>query len=194
MSLASDHRNLAEGPLGFPLPDDAARAVEAVLKKLPATPEHAYRQVPLGAEAELAPGERADVSWISTERVDRVGEVVRAEGMDDSQFRLNPLVTLGHRYDVPPVGRSAWRRRRRVGDLVGVQAKTVYPERPVSWPLDQPWTPDQVLGLVQAGLLSGKSIGFLPTRVHTPEAAECERNGWAECRLVVDEWLLLEYA
>jgi hypothetical protein len=185
-----------EGPLGFPMPDAAAKALDKVLRTLPTTDAHAYRHaVVTRAPTELNPGERSDVSWISTESVDRAGEVVLARGMDDSQFRLNPLVTLGHDYDLPPVGRSAWRRRVRDGAMVGIKAKTVYPARPDALPASEPWLPDQVFALVQAGLLRGKSIGFLPVEVHVPDEAEVRRRGWAEgVHLVVDRWLLLEYA
>jgi hypothetical protein len=62
---------------------------------------------------------------------------------------------------------------------------------------EQPFelTPDKVLALVQAGLLQGKSIGFLPTKVHVPDEKEVKKNGWPNSvGLVIDEWLLLEYA
>jgi hypothetical protein len=49
-----------------------------------------------GSVTSSNPGERSDVLWISTESVDRAGEVVVARGMNDSQFAQNPLVTLGH--------------------------------------------------------------------------------------------------
>ncbi|MFO0929151.1 MAG: hypothetical protein U0736_19365 [Gemmataceae bacterium] len=125
--------------------------------------------------------------------------VVVAAGMDDSQFRLNPVVTLGHDYSLPPVGRSVWRRRVRDGDpphgRVGIKAKTRYPARPASLPDREPWPSDQVFALVQAGLLCGKSIGFLPIQVHAPDRDERRRHGWGdEVRRVVDRWLLLEYA
>src|SRR5262245_59628642 len=165
MSLSwPPHHKLTEGPLGFPLPDGAARAVDALLRVLPRTDEHAYRHAVLTrGPTELNPGERSDVSWISTECVDRSGDVVLAGGMDDRHFRLNPIVTLGHDYSLPPVGRSLWRRRVRDGDLAGIKAKTQYPPRPPSWPAGEgPWLPDQVFALVQADLLRGKSIGFLP--------------------------------
>jgi hypothetical protein len=188
-------RELPEGPLGFPMPDRAARALDAVLRALPRSAEHAYRHALVGrAPTELNPGERSDVSWISTESVDRAGEVVLAAGMDDSQFRLNPLVTLGHDYELPAVGKSLWRRRARDGALAGVKAKTQYPPRPEAWPAGEPWLPDQVFALVGAGLLPGKSIGFLPLAVHAPGDEEARRNGWEDVRLVVDRWLLLEYA
>jgi hypothetical protein len=109
------------------------------------------------------------------------------------------MVTLGHDYDLPPVGTSQWRRRAREGTppnvLVGVKALTQYPARPDTWPAGQPWLPDQVFALVQAGLLRGKSIGFLPLRVHVPDDKEVKTRGWSDnVRLVVDDWLLLEYA
>jgi hypothetical protein len=39
------------------------------------------------------------------------------------------------------------------------------------------------------------SVGFLPLRVHAPDDREAHSRGWTEpVRLVIDEWLLLEYA
>ncbi len=193
-SLAPSY-GLTKGPLGFPMPDKQARAVDALLKALPKTKEYAYRKtVTTRAPTELNPGERSDVSWITTESPDRQGEVVLAKGMNDSQFAGNPIVTLGHAYWLPPVGRSLWRKRVKDGSLRGIKAKTQYPARPDTWPASEVWPPDQALALVQAGLLQGKSIGFLPTKVHVPDEDEIKRNGWDNVSLVIDEWLLLEYA
>jgi hypothetical protein len=194
--ILTHHYGTTIGPLNFPQSDRAASALDAVLRSLPKTREYEYRKtVSAKAPTELNPGERSDVSWITTESVDRTGEVVVARGMDDGQFQGNPLVTLGHAYWLPPVGRSLWRKRTRDGNLVGVKAKTQYPPRPEAWPAGDPWPPDKVLALVQAGLLQGKSIGFLPTKVHIPDEKEVRRNGWGEqVSLVIDEWLLLEYA
>ncbi len=184
------------GPLNFPQTDRAAKALDALLRTLPHTPDYEYRKaISAKAPTELNPGERSDVSWISTESVDRTGEVVVARGMNDAQFQGNPLVTLGHAYWLPPVGKSLWRRRVKDGSLVGIKAKTQYPPRPDAWPTDEAWVPDKVLALVQAGLLQGKSIGFLPTKAHIPDEKEVSKNGWPEqVALVIDEWLLLEYA
>jgi hypothetical protein len=195
MSHLAQHYGPAAGPLGFPMTDRAARTLDTLLKSLPKSKEYEYRHlVSTRAPTELNPGERSDVSWISTESVDRTGEVVLARGMNDAQFQANPLVTLGHAYWLPPVGKSLWRKRGRDGSLVGVKAKTQYPARPAAWPDGEPWPPDKVLALIQAGLLQGKSIGFLPTRVHVPDERERQKNGWDDVSLVIDEWLLLEYA
>src|ERR1041384_6617430 len=47
---------------------------------------------------ELSPGERADVSWITTEAIDRQKEVVLVDGFNDEQFKANPIVTINHDY------------------------------------------------------------------------------------------------
>src|SRR6516165_8273629 len=39
------HYGPAEGPLGFPMPDAAAKALDALLTSLPRTPEHEYRHL-----------------------------------------------------------------------------------------------------------------------------------------------------
>src|SRR6516164_2984258 len=194
--VLTTHYGPVEGPLGFPMPDRTARALDTLLKSLPRTPEYEYRHlVTAKAATEINPGERSDVSWISSESPDRTREVVIARGMNDSQFQGNPIVTLGHAYYLPPVGKSLWRKRVKDGERVGIKAKTVYPARPESWPAQETWPPDQVFALIQAGLLQGKSIGFLPVKVHVPDAKEVQKNNWGDrVGLIIDEWLLLEYA
>jgi hypothetical protein len=175
--------------------DRQALALEAVLKALPADAAFRYRKAVVAkAPTELMAGERTDVSWISEESPDRDREVVVAGGMDDRHFRLNPIVTLNHAYEVPPVGRSLWRKRVRDGRLNGIKAKTLYPARPADWPDGRDWPPDVAFTLVKADLLRGKSIGFLPTKVHVPSGAELAERGWEQVDLVIDEWVLLEYA
>ncbi len=194
MSHLKQHYGPAEGPLGFPMRDRAAQALDAILRSLPKSDEFAYRKaVRDQAASALLPGERADVSWISGEEPDRTNEVVLARGMDDGQFLMNPIVTLQHAYDLPPVGRSVWRKVVRDGPRHAVKAKTHYPPRPADWPQDA-WPPDVAFSLVQADLLRGKSIGFLPTKVHGPTPEERKQPGWEKVNLVIDEWLLLEYA
>jgi hypothetical protein len=231
MNWLKQHYGMTEGPLGFPLTDKQALALDAILKSLPKDNAYAYRKVVVGADAasgvshdpgtgpltrsarrqfkavtEVSSGERSDVSWISTEDPDRVGDVVVAKGMNDGQFRLNPIVTLNHCYSMPPVGRSLWRKLVKDGPLHGIKAKTLYPPRPASWAEGKDWPADVAFSLVQADLLRGKSIGFLPVKVHVPDAQEkrqrLDDRGQAEkgngspneINLVIDEWILLEYA
>jgi hypothetical protein len=57
--------------------------------------------------------------------------------MNDSQFALNPIVTLNHFYTRPPFGRSHWRMSVADGDTRGIKAKTVYPSMAAIWPADE---------------------------------------------------------
>ncbi len=70
-----------EGPLGFPMLDRQARMLDTLLKSMPRSQEFAYRKTVVAkAPTELNPGERSDVSWISTESPDIVNEVVVDKG------------------------------------------------------------------------------------------------------------------
>lgn len=183
-----------EGPFGIPMKDRQAQALEARLRDLPQELRRVGKAVSVRGPTETLEGERSDVSWISTEDPDRDGEVVLARGMDDTHFQLNPIVTMQHAYWLPPVGRSLWRRRVKDGSLAGIKAKTQYPLKPASWPASADWPADSAFTLIQSRLLNGKSIGFLPTKVHVPDEKERQRHGWHDVRLVIDEWVLLEYA
>jgi hypothetical protein len=192
-SILTRHYGPATGPLGFPMLDRQAFALEAILKALPKEDAFAYRKSVFAEKpSEVLPGERSDVSWITTEDPDRTKEVVLSRGLNDSQYRLNPIVTLQHQYHLPPVARSLWRKVVRDGERRGVKAKSQYPSKPADW--EGTWPADVAFSLVQADLLRGKSIGFLPTKVHAPKDREREVNGWSDVTLVIDEWILLEYA
>jgi hypothetical protein len=184
-----------EGPFGLPMKDAQAKALAERLRGLPNDDVYALRRCSFErGVSELQPGERADVSWITEESPDRLGDIVLAAGMDDSHFQLNPIVTLNHAYDQPPVGRSLWRRKARDGALRGVKAKTHYPPRPAGWTLSD-WPPDLAFELVKAGLLRGKSIGFIPLKLRTPTPEEIQQNAAMEnVRYIIEEWLLAEYA
>src|SRR6516162_10202926 len=181
-----DHKHYdTEGPLGIPMRTAQAQMLDGLLKALPAEDRQLVRLVTAKAPTEVVDGERADVSWITTEEIDREGEIVVARGMNDAQFKLNPIVTMSHTYGCPPVGRSLWRKRTKDGPLVGVKAKTVYPKKPDSWPDD--WPPDTVLTLIQAGLLQGKSVGFVRLKSHAPSSHEIAANAeMAKVSRVID--------
>ena len=185
-----------EGPFGLPMRDQQAKQLDTLLRQLPdEEPYHPQKVTIIKDIAELIPGERADISWISEESTDRQGDIVLSSGMDDSHFRLNPLVTMNHAYYLPPVGKSLWRQRVIEGELRGIKAKTHYHPRPDTWPTDSDWPPDIAFSLVQSGLLRGKSVGFLPTKVRRPTAEEIDRNPeYDRVRFIIEKWILLEYA
>jgi hypothetical protein len=196
VTYLKQHYGDTEGPLGIPCTDKQALALDRILRELPKDDAYAPgKAVVAKAPTELLTGERADVSWISTEDIDRQHDIVLARGMSDEHFKLNPVVTMQHCYWLPPVGRSLWRKRVKDGPRQGIKAKTQYPPRPEAWPAGSDWPPDVAFTLVQSGLLCGKSIGFLPTKVRQPTEEEIGHDPrWGEVRRIIEEWILLEYA
>ena len=171
--------------------DAEAKALDAILQANPDA-EHVRLVVPK-ATTEFSEGERADVAWIQTEAVDHDQEIVLASGFRDDAFKGNPIVTLNHQYELPPVGRSLWRKKIKDGARRGVKAKTIYPTKPDDW-TDQ-WAPDSAWGLVRASLMVGKSIGFLTLKSRGPTDEEIKRKPeLSGVRRIVEEWMLLEYA
>ena len=55
--------------------------------------------------------------------------------------------------------------------------------------------PDTVLTLIQAGMLQGKSVGFIRLKSHAPSSHEIAADPtMAQVCRIIDEWLLIEYA
>lgn len=182
-----------EGPLGIPMSTDVAREVEAAMKDLPSELKDLGLQhvTKVPSKFEMVPGERADVSLITTDSIDRDGEVISPSGLDFSQFMKSPVVTYCHRYDALPVGRAMWVKESK--RPAGYLAKTRYTTKPDSWSGD--WFPDAVLHMVSEGDLNGKSIGFIGVKGHYPTPDEIKKNpALAECRYIFDKAIVLEYA
>lgn len=178
-----------EGPLGLPMSDEQAQALDLILKTIPSDLRVLGRCAITKATSSLLEGERADVSYIATEAVDRQGEILLMSGMDDSHFAMNPIVTLNHDYYRPPVGVSKWRQKFRDGQIRGVKAKTHYPPKPSGYDTEC-WPADDVWALVRSGLMAGKSVGFVPLEARSPTKAEEELGAGR----VTSRWLLVEYA
>jgi hypothetical protein len=184
------------GPVGIPMSDSQAYALDAILKQLPESDRQVRKATLAPALTAIEPGERADISWISTEAVDRDREIVLARGMRDDHFNLNPLVTLGHCYSMPPVGKSVWRKAAdHPSGHKGILAKTLYPSRPESWAANGPWEPDDALALIQAGLLNGKSIGFIPSKPprYLTDDERAKNPAVDGAQLVINKWPVLDY-
>jgi hypothetical protein len=188
------------GPLGIPMRDDVAKDVEALMKSLPVDCKHLIEQaggpcrvVKVATAMDFVEGERADVSFITTDAVDRDFEVLHPKGGDFSQFKKNPIVTFAHKYDQLPVGRSMWLKREQKGNTDGWLAKTQYIAAPPAWKGD--WFPDAVWWMVLNKILPGKSIGFIPLECRPPSTKEIgDRPELAAVRWVIPKWLALEYS
>ena len=184
-----------EGPFGFPMPSAIAREVEEIYKGLPqAVRDLGYMKRAAPALAlDIKEGERADISLVTSDAVDRDREVMLPQGGDWKQFKKNPVVTFAHRYDQLPVGRSLWVKRVAEDTMNGWLAKTQYTTRPQEW--EGSWFADAVWHFVKSGDMPGKSIGFLPMEASEPQEKEVEaRPELAGVGLIIRKWLALEYA
>lgn len=173
---------------GYMIPETLARKIDDLSRNLPK--DFVYRRLAKQSdEFTLDPGERTDVSFITTDALDRDNEVVLPAGGDWAAY--NRVVTFAHRYDQLPVGSNWWIRPRGRG----LVAKTHYPQKPADWG-DAPWLPSAILHLMQQPVptCTGKSIGFLPLNVRGPTSDETARRPDLRGAKVIDRWIGIEYA
>lgn len=138
------------------------------------------------AGEEKAPSARAGdpIPWVlSTERVDRDGDIIRAQGWDLTNYKHNNILLFGH-WSGDPIGNVANCRvdgKRLIGDVV-IAADA-----------------DEVAGrtarLVDAGVLKTGSVGFKPKNVMRVQDDD-ERNalGLGRWGVVFEKQELLEFS
>ena len=156
------------------MPEALARKIDELSRGLPR--DFTYRRLARKSdEFTLDAGERTDVSFITTDAVDRDGEVVIPAGGDWSSY--NRVVTFSHRYDQFPVGSNWWIRAKGNGLI----AKTHYPQKPSDWG-DTPWLPSRDSALDAA---TRADVHREEHRLPAPELRGVR---------IIDRWLGVEYA
>ena len=131
-------------------------------------------------------GERSVVASITTNSLDRDGEVLIPQGCDATDFLKSPTVFFNHDYE-KPIGRCT-DIRREPNSLI---AKTRFATKPEDHTGE--WLPDTVLSLFQQGVLSGFSVGFVPIESRRPSKKDRTQFGDRVVR-VYSKWKLLEYS
>ena len=126
---------------------------------------------------EINEKEKTIIHYISTSTPDRYNDIVNPEGIDDSDFRKNPVVFFGHRSNGFPIGKNIWLKP----DGKGVIAKTKF---------DSSDAAGEVFRLNKEGFLNSWSIGFIPKG--NPKISRDENTG--DVYNLIDEWTLLEYS
>jgi HK97 family phage prohead protease len=101
-------------------------------------------------EKKLDVNERSVTHYISKKTLDRGGDIVLPDSIDDKNYKKNPIVLFNHNGDLP-VGKSLWRK----SDGDGVLAKTQFATTPLA---------DDVYQLNKEGVLNAWSIGFIPRK------------------------------
>jgi HK97 family phage prohead protease len=139
----------------------------------------------LFARVEKSNGVKVDAT-ISTETIDRDGEVLVAQGMDSSEFDKNPVVFYNHDY-AQPVGKVTDLRRGKGK----VDATIEFAKRPDDF--EGAYFPEFVESLVEQGVVKGISVGFIPQPGGVRKASQKDREDYGDSvRQVFSKWKLLE--
>ncbi len=94
---------------------------------------------------------------ISTEAVDRYGDIIRAKGFDLKAYRKNPVVLFAHNSYIPPIGRAI-----KVSKEDGALKATAE-----FMPEDLSEFAFSIFRMYQEKFLRAVSVGFLPTKWET---------------------------
>ena len=128
---------------------------------------------------------------ISTESLDRSGDVMRSLGCNIEDYKNNPVVLFGHGLVIPhPIGQA---REGPGGEI------WVYPEKNRVWAKcrfsESCKEGKQFYGMVKEGVLNATSVGWHPIKAqrrdldHNSEPGTVQVQGW-----MVAEWALLEWS
>jgi HK97 family phage prohead protease len=128
-------------------------------------------------------------AMISTDTVDRDGEVLVPDGCYSKNYDVNPVLLWMHDPDKPVgTGAPGSTVRRKAN---GLSMKYVIPERPEGY--EGEWFPSYAAGLVAAGVLRTVSVRFRPLDGGTrmPTQADLKQYGPGVGR-IFSKWELLE--
>lgn len=124
------------------------------------------------------------VATITTDSVDRDGEVVVPGGMNSRDYEKNPVLLYEH--DVKkPIGKMLGMKRNERS----IDAEFALAPRPDNHVGE--WFPDTVASLMEFGALNTMSIGFLGMESRPASKADSEKYG-SGVRRVYGKWKLLE--
>jgi HK97 family phage prohead protease len=126
------------------------------------------------------------IAKLTTDSVDRDGEVLIPQGMVSQDFEKNPVLFYNHEYD-QPVGKVT--NLRRTKDAVF--GTLSFAKRPDDYVGD--FFPSFVEALVRQGIVKGVSVGFVPEPSGARSATKADRMKFGEkIKRVFNRWKLLE--
>ena len=147
-------------------------------------------------QPEFIPGERAAITYITTGRIDRDGDVVRPDGGIFDDYLKHPVVMAFHDYKKLPVGKNIWVKKDN--PLTGLIAKTVYANHKEA---------DDLYNYRKDLFPLATSIGFVPVeykRKGDPDfdaqLKDVIKNGWVKendsgkAGAIITKWALIEYS
>jgi len=166
-------------------------------KPMPAKPESLTKFYDIAVETGDC-GPSAVIAVITTDRVDRDGEVVVPSGgilknyLGDRPGTGNRIVMYGHAKGRPeegeaglPIAKTKWLKPTR--DKTGLIAR-------YQFDMDDPFS-FRICGKVKRGFLGSHSITFLPIEYGPPTAEEIRaRPDWKNAKCIYRKWELIEFS
>ena len=111
--------------------------------------------------------EKRVISYVVTnETADRYGDIVRAKGVDLTNYLKNPVVQFAHDYTQPPVAHAIRAWYDPAGNCIRAWALFFSKE------IDPSGRADLIHRIAAANGMRACSIGFMPTETNRPQKAE----------------------
>lgn len=133
--------------------------------------------------AEVAGGFEA---VITSDSIDRDGEVVVPQGMNSTEFERNPVLFYNHDY-AQPIGKCVSLKR----GPAHITGEFKLAHRPEGW--EGPYFPEFVGSLIGQGIVKGVSIGYMPEEGGMRRATVDDRKRYGtSVQTVYSKWKLLE--
>lgn len=102
-------------------------------------------------------GEGVIEAIVSTQDVDRHGEVVDMKGLDTTQYMQNPVVAWAHKYDELPVAQTLSLKKTKDGKLMAR----------MKFAIEESDFARTIYRLYKGGFLRAFSIGFIPEKMES---------------------------
>ena len=136
--------------------------------------------------AQIAPTASGFSAVITSETIDRDGEVLIPAGMNSKEFERNPTLFWNHDY-AQPVGRCNGLKRKEstiVGDFTFAQRPDGYQGE---------FFPEVAAALVGQGIVNAVSVGYIPEDGGVRKAIDADRRKYGDrVHTIYSRWKLLE--
>ena len=137
--------------------------------------------------AQIAPSASGFTAVITSETIDRDGEVLIPSGMNSKEFDRNPTLFWNHDY-AEPVGKAVGQLKRKEREIV---ADFVFAKRPDGYAGE--FFPEVAAALVGQGIVSGVSVGYVPEEGGVRMATDIDRKKYGgSVSRIFSRWKLLE--
>lgn len=137
--------------------------------------------------AQIAPTASGFSAVITSETIDRDGEVLIPAGMNSKEFERNPTLFWNHDY-AEPVGKATMPLKRKDREIV---ADFVFAKRPDGYGGE--FFPEVAAALVAQGIVSGVSVGYVPEEGGVRMATDVDRKKYGgQVSRIFSRWKLLE--